>query len=187
MKKEDVFKNELNCIKNDRLRRSASFLVSQLPDYFFEIPASSTGKYHPNYALGRGGLVRHTKAAVLLANDLLFNNQTIGNDFTKLEKDIIIMALIIHDGLKSGVNKEQYTVIEHPLLISEFVTRHQNELELKDPEIKLLKLLLETHMGEWVKDYKGNEVLSKPETKQQKFVHMCDYLASRKYLEVKIY
>ena len=41
-----------------------------LPEYFFEVAASSTGKYHPVYALGVGGLVRHTIAAVEIANEM---------------------------------------------------------------------------------------------------------------------
>ena len=39
-------------------------------------------------------------------------------------------------------------------------------------------------MGPWTKDHDGNEVLEAPHTKYQNFVHMCDYLASRKFLEV---
>ena len=39
-------------------------------------------------------------------------------------------------------------------------------------------------MGSWTKDYNGVEVLEKPKTKYQNFVHMCDYLASRKCLLV---
>ena len=31
---------------------------------------------------------------------------------------------------------------------------------------------------------KGVEVLEKPKTKYQNFVHMCDYLASKKFLNV---
>ena len=40
-------------------------------------------------------------------------------------------------------------------------------------------------MGPWNTNYKGNEVLPKPKTKYENFVHMCDYLASRKYLNIK--
>lgn len=43
---------------------------------------------------------------------------------------------------------------------------------------------IETHMGRWTKDYKSSrEVLQKPSTGMQNFVHQCDYLASRKCLE----
>jgi hypothetical protein len=40
-------------------------------------------------------------------------------------------------------------------------------------------------MGQWNYDYKSKKaVLPKPKTGKQFFVHMCDYLASRKFLEV---
>ena len=40
-------------------------------------------------------------------------------------------------------------------------------------------------MGEWNTDYKTKEeVLPLPESEMQKFTHLCDYLASRKMLEV---
>ena len=35
------------------------------------------------------------------------------------------------------------------------------------------------------KDYNGDEILEIPKTKYQSFVHMCDYLASRKFLEIR--
>ena len=40
-------------------------------------------------------------------------------------------------------------------------------------------------MGAWNKDFDGNEVLPIPRTKYQSFVHMCDYLASRKFINVE--
>ena len=54
-----------------------------------------------------------------------------------------------------------------------------------DSEIELICSVIETHMGEWTRDYKGNEVLEKPKTKYQKFVHMCDFLSSRKFLNIE--
>lgn len=44
--------------------------------------------------------------------------------------------------------------------------------------------LITTHMGQWNTDYKTKEeIMPKPSTKAQSFVHLCDYLASRKFLE----
>lgn len=59
-----AFENELREIKNDALRSFVARCLEAAPDYFFEMPASTTGRHHPNYALGQGGLVRHVKAAV---------------------------------------------------------------------------------------------------------------------------
>jgi hypothetical protein len=40
-------------------------------------------------------------------------------------------------------------------------------------------------MGQWNKDYKtGMEIMPKPKDEYQKFVHLVDYLASRKCLEM---
>ncbi len=184
MKKIDYFKTELGYIKDERLRESAKKIIAMLPDYFFTIPASSTGKYHPRYASGHSGLVRHTKVVVRIAHELLNNNKTIGDEFKEIEKDIIIIALIIHDGLKSGLVESKYTAFDHPLLISKFVSDNYKKFDLTLDEVKLMTSILETHMGEWTKDYRGKEVLPKPQTKYQKFGHMCDYLASRKFINV---
>ena len=72
-RKEKVLtvEKEFMWIKNKNIRKFAIDMVSILPDYFFVVPASSTGKYHPEYSLGEGGLVRHTKSAVLIAKTLL--------------------------------------------------------------------------------------------------------------------
>ena len=64
--------NEIHYIKDFHLQNLvASYLIEYVPDFFWEIGASSTGKYHPAFSQGEGGLVRHTKAVVAFANELL--------------------------------------------------------------------------------------------------------------------
>lgn len=183
MNREEIFKDELGFIKSDRIRKSCIEMLKILPDYFFEIEASSTGKYHPNYALGKGGLVRHTKAAVRIAKELL-GDACIGDKYTQDEKDLMIMALILHDGVKSGVPKEKYTRFDHPIMIGQMIMDNEENMELEMEEIEFLDDVIKTHMGPWTTDYNGVEVLERPKTKYQNFVHMCDFLASRKFLEV---
>ena len=158
-------------------------MINKLPDYFFEVPASSTGKYHPSFSLGDGGLLRHTKAAVRIAIEL-FNDSAL-NNFNQNEKDLIIFALTLHDSLKSGLVKSEYTLFEHPILMSDFIKKSKDELELTDKEIEFVCNCIKTHMGPWTTNYKGEEVLEPPKDKYQRFVHMCDYLASRKFLDIK--
>lgn len=183
MDKVEVFKKELTYIKNEKYRIAAKQLIDLLPDYFFEIPASSTGKYHPQFAQGDGGLVRHTKVAVRMCYELS-NNKTIGYSFTNAEKDLMIVALIMHDGLKSGVIKEKYTRIDHPLLVAKFIKDNKDKINLTNGEINFVTQVIETHMGEWNKDFNDIEVLPLPKNKYQRFVHMCDFLASKKFIEV---
>ena len=180
----EVFNTELSFIKDKRIKNSLITMLNKLPDYFYEDPASSTGKYHPSFSLGKGGLVRHTKVAVRIAKELLDNPSL--NNFNQNEKDLILFALTLHDGLKSGlVKNSQYTLFEHPILISNYIKDNMDELELEDDEIDLVCRCVETHMGPWTKNYKGEDILEPPTDKYQRFVHMCDYLASRKFLDVK--
>ncbi len=181
MNKKEHFKKELSYIKSDRIKKANETMLELLPDYFFEIAASSTGKYHPEYALGKGGLIRHTKAAVRIGFELL-SNPSIGDKYTSDEKDLMLMGLMLHDGLKLGLPQEKYTRFDHPILIADFIMDNEEKLGLEINEIEFLCDIVKTHMGVWTKDYNGEEILEAPKTKYQNFVHMCDYLASRKCL-----
>ena len=115
-RKTEEFGKEINLIGDAERRLFVSRCLENVADYFFEVPASSTGKYHPAYSLGRGGLVRHTKVAVHIADDLLCLDM-----FSSLLpiKDAIIYALILHDTCKSGRNgieNNGFTMSTHPLI-----------------------------------------------------------------------
>ena len=71
MDRKEIFKDELNYIANEDIKESLITMIEMIPDYFFHIPASSTGKYHPLYATEDGGLLRHTKAVVRMAQNYL--------------------------------------------------------------------------------------------------------------------
>ena len=179
------FETEINYIKDKNLKKDLKTLINLLPDYFFEIQAASTGKYHPKFASGDGGLVRHTKVAVRFAYELL-NNNIIGCKFTDRDKDLIIIALTLHDGLKCGLEHNRYTKFEHPLLISKYIMENKEKLTMDIDDIRKVCSMIETHMGEWTYDnYNKKEVLPRPKTAEQRFVHMCDYLASRKFVNVE--
>lgn len=185
MRKLELLKKEINYVKDVSLRKDLKVLIGVLPNYFFEIPAASTGKYHPSFAQGEGGLIRHTKVAVRIAYELLTNN-TVGAKFTDRDKDLIIMALILHDGVKSGMEHSKYTKFDHPLLVSKLIMENMSKLSMEVDDIRKMCSMIESHMGEWNFDtYQQKEVLPKPKTAEQRFVHMCDYLASRKFLDVK--
>ena len=183
MDKISYFDKEYYYIKDDKKREDLKYLVSELPDYFFEIPASSTGKYHPEFASTKNGLVKHTKVAVRIAKELLDNPGL--NNFKDNEKDIIIMALTLHDGLKKGNPEEKYTKVDHPLLASSFIRERKDKLSLNNEELDLLTRIISSHMGIWNKDFNDNEVLPIPKDKYERFVHMCDYLSSKKFINVE--
>lgn len=183
--KIDCFKKELGYIKNSQYLEDFKYLIENLPDYFFKVAASSTGKYHPEFSLGDGGLLRHTKAAVRIAYELL-NNPCIGDKYTNREKDLMIIGLTLHDGIKHGVPEEKYTRADHPLLASKYVRDNSSNLKMDDSDIDFICNVIESHMGPWNEHpYTKEEILPVPKNKYQNFVHMCDYLASRRFLDIK--
>ena len=181
MNKLKYFEKEISYIKNKTKRKDLEYLINLLPDYFFTIPASSTGKYHPKFAGTNNGLVKHTKVAVRIAYDLF----EITDIFTDDDKDLIIMALILHDGLKKGIKEEEYTRFDHPLLISQLIMENTKNLEMDIDDIRKMCTLIESHMGKWNQNKYSKTELPLPTTQMQKFVHKCDYLASRNYLNVR--
>ncbi len=175
-----MFEKELSYIRNTIVREVAEEGVSLIPDYFYHVPASSSGKYHPQYALGEGGLYRHVQAAVSVAK-MLF---TI-HDFTEVEQDLIIASLILHDGWKQGFDGSAgKTLHAHPLIAANAL--RANILAEVDPRLYTLETIcdnISSHMGQWNTNQYDTTVLPLPKTKMEKFVHLCDYIASRKSLE----
>lgn len=168
----------IDCIKNTNIKQQLFIAFDKVPNYFYKVAASSTGKYHPTYALGEGGLLRHTIAATKIGCDIV-NLEMF--ELTDDEKDYIICALLLHDTCKSGVLNEptKYTLFEHPLLAAKRI----NDICFREFANNVAPLIA-SHMGQWNTSNRSSIVLPKPETKMQKIVHLCDYLVSRKYLEV---
>lgn len=173
---------QVNLIKDKDIKRDVEYMLTQIPEYFYTVPASSTGKYHPEFSLGEGGLVRHTKAAVRIAVEL-FELE----DFNDKTKDMIIAALILHDSLKHGYSYSEYTQFEHPIYAAQFLIKNFEEGKLNSNEniIHIIAELIACHMGKWNTNKYSMTELPLPSHKVEKFVHMCDYLASRKFLNIK--
>lgn len=179
MNKRAIFQKELSYIVDEDIRESLAIMIDKIPDYFFTIAAASTGKYHPSYAQNTGGLVRHTKAAVRIAYEL-FNIYK----FKQRTKDLIIMALVLHDSVKKGENESTYTLFDHPLLACEFLRKNQSELLINKDDIDFVCSCISTHMGKFNTSNYSDTILPLPTSPEQKFVHMCDFLASRKVINI---
>ena len=172
----------LNTFENDDIKDFAIVLLDNLPEYIWSVPASSTGKYHPQYSLGLGGLMRHQVAVVRFLNFFLELEQY-GGGMTSRERDLMRVAALIHDGMKSGTqddyNKSKYTKFNHPILMAD-VIRSTDGLEASERDF--IAHCIESHMGQWSSDKKTGIELPKPKDEYQKLVHLADYLASRKTL-----
>lgn len=182
-----IFDEILDTIENDDMKEYAKLCLDIIPPYIFICPASSSGKFHPSYALGEGGLARHTCAVVRFLNHT-FEIECM-NKWTSRERDILRIAGMMHDSYKSGsqieYEKNKYTKHEHPLLAANAI-RHTKGCELiSDSEIELIASTIESHMGAFCTSNRSSIVLPTPQNRFQKMLHWADYLASRKDIEVK--
>ena len=107
MKNENakIFELLLDAFENEDIKQFAESCIDTIPEYFWHVGASSTGKYHPSYALGELGLARHTCALVRFLNHML-SIDCIKNEFSSRERDLMRVAGIMHDSMKSGTDED---------------------------------------------------------------------------------
>lgn len=175
-----LFANELNDIKDAKLQAFAVKLLVDAPDYFFTVPASSSGKYHPYFAREEGGLVKHTRCVVFYAE---CNAESF--DFDAHLRDLVIIAAIAHDIKKQGDNNfGKHTVWEHPELAYNFVL----ETQKKNPELitvedaTIIANAILCHMGKWSHHpefTRGKKAYPMPVTLFDYALQSADYMASR--------
>jgi HD superfamily phosphohydrolase YqeK len=172
------FARELELIVNEELRMVVkSYLDERVPAYFWQIGASSSGKFHPVFSQGWGGLVRHTKAVVMFAEELL---RMSSYAYMKDEyKDYVIAACIIHDTAKYGtgeeMDKKEYKnhAENAAILFNDFA----KECDYQPSEFMLNAV--RAHMGQW-----STNKEDRPFTNIDRCVHMADYMASRSFIDI---
>lgn len=179
MNKAKFFEREITLIKNEDYRNFIEhYLNNVCPNYFWEIGASSSGKFHPQFSQGEGGLVRHTKAVVLFAEELLRMSSYMY--MSDEHKDYVIMACILHDTCKYGIveyNKEDYKDHAKNASILTKVTWKKYFDELPS---EFFLSAIKCHMGQW------SEREDRPFTNIDRCVHMADYMASRSFIDIPI-
>ena len=191
MTTKEMFIAEIEKIKRADLKEVALELVDEIPEYFWVVPASSSGKYHPEISLGDGGLVRHSIMVSRIAEDLV-RCEMLGranDDYY----DIARFTALFHDSFKSGKVAEDgtysdHTVFEHPRIASQFIKAKLESKGIDSYLVEIISGAIYTHMGIWCVDTYGErngnpqKALSKPRTDFEKLIHIADYTASRKYI-----
>ena len=177
-----MFINEIGDIKDADLKAFATELIANADDYFFVVPASSSGKYHPPFDLGDGGLVRHTRLVAYMAKSLAESYC-----FSDYDTDCLIVAALAHDIKKQGNGDTGHTVWDHPILAMHYVQEIYGKTNFKVPAETIEKIsnAVSSHMGKWGNEprfCKGNTPLPMPVTEFEKALQAADYVASRKEL-----
>ena len=174
-----LFNREINLIKNETLREAVKqYMAEDTPDYFWSEGASSSGKYHPKFSQGVGGLVRHTKAVVMFAEELL---RMSSYAYMKAEyKDYVIAACLLHDTVKYGIGEEidKAAYADHGKNAAREFDHFACHYCHYRPSEFLLNAIT-AHMGQWTTDRED-----RPFTSIDRCVHLADYMASRSFIDI---
>ena len=161
---------EVAQIDDDEIRNFVKMTLDNVDPIHRIKPASSTGKYHPKYAAGEGGLIRHTKVVVRNIIELIRATPAI-----ECEKDELIAAAIIHDMWKYPEGRDhEFTAFDHPALGGQWC---------KDHGFETIGRLVAAHQGIWTtsRQMPGFEN-EQPRKFDEWCLHYSDLLASRTYL-----
>jgi len=161
---EEVYERlpEIDAIYDEELRsQTVTFFLKCCPDYFWEEPASATGKYHPPDESGKHGTWLHTKrvfATYANLSESFAEMQLI----TEEERNQGKAAALIHDTFNYGwpSSNRDMTTSEHDVIAASVVNY------LTDLPREICHLV-HSHMGPWGEG-------KTPETKNELLFHMSD-------------
>lgn len=158
------------------------------PNIFGSCPQQHQENFTPDQDAGEGGLVRHSRMVCEVAISLM--ELEMWQPLKQYENEIYA-ACLIHDTWKLGevseyIPKKTWTKHEHPLIASkkfqEFAQNYPGLTSKMKEQCKIICECVETHMGQWNEFKYSKVVLRKPFSPVQKFVHLCDYIASRNFI-----
>ena len=179
MDKHEFFEREILNIESIDLQDFVRwFFDNRVGAWFFKSGASSSGKYHPQFAQGEGGLVRHTRAVEWVCEELL---RMSGYAYMRAEyKDYARVACLLHDVRKYGrgdaEDKDCYK--EHGAIAADDIRMAWFEFfGTHAPD--LLLMAVRSHMGQWTENRDD-----RPFTNIDRLVHMADYIASRPFWDI---
>lgn len=183
MDKVIVFDELLSKFETEEMKRYCIDMIKEIPDYIFEIPSSTSLKYHNKTQCQPHGQVYHILMFGEIMNYIL-ELDYVKNKTDEKQRDCLRCTPIFHDALKCGTNGSQYTVHDHPLLAGEWIRNTVVEHDIDAETKECIARLCESHSGQWTTNKRSKTVLPEPETDEQFLVHMCDYLASRSNLDM---
>lgn len=171
-------------------RNLAEFLIDQLDDYWFIKPASSTGKYHPKFNNGEGGLVRHSLNVCMWWQQMYraFEQELISFSDRDDMYDLGLIACLFHDAKKYGDAEEnsRWVKKDHDVKSMEWflhnveIYEHTNDMNFDNKAINYIANAIDHHNGPW-------STHGAPRTIFERLVFICDYASSQKIHEQEVF
>jgi hypothetical protein len=188
MKIQEIFADELTMIHDQKIKNFVLKCFDELcPDYFWTVPCSTSGEYHPKISLGTGGLVRHVKLAVWWGLELIKAMK----EMPELKEipaqqlqDEVVATLLLHDLIKNGEGLgpdgrplDRSVTGTHGVTLTAKIVNSDVFGDMLESDGKYDRILegIACHMGVWTTDPNY-----KPFGDFTYLIHLADYCASRK-------
>lgn len=182
--KISLFREVLEKFETEEIKEYCKDMIGLIPDDCLILPSSTSMKYHNAKQCQIFGNTYHIIIVAEICNYLL------GLEHNKLafskekQRDCMRVGAILHDAIKLGFNGSQYSLFNHPELAAEWIKTTVVPNDIKDELKNYIAGLVASHSGEWNTSNRSKQVLKKPETPEQKFIHECDYLGSRANIDM---
>lgn len=181
-----VFKPQLEKFETEEMRLYCEDMIEQIPDYIFEMPSSTSGKYHNATQCMPHGQIYH----IIMFSEIMNYRLALKGNQEKFkspaQRDAMRCTPIFHDALKCGTNGSAFSVHDHPMLAGQWVREANVEHDIDEKVKEAIARMCERHSGEWTTSKKSKVVLPEPENAMELFVHECDYLSSRNNIDMQI-
>ena len=181
-----IFAPYLEKFETDHMKQYCADMIKLIPDYIFDMPSSTSGKYHNATQCQPHGQIYHIVMFASIMNYRL--NLECNKDKFKYpeQRDAMRCVPIFHDAIKCGWNGSKFTVHEHPMLAGEWVRNTVVEHDIDQKVKEAIARMCERHSGEWTTSTRCDVVLPKPENAMEVFIHECDILSSRSDIDMQI-
>ncbi|MEZ3118199.1 HD domain-containing protein [Halobaculum sp. MBLA0147] len=160
-------------IENSDLRMDVLDTIGEVPEYFWEAPATSSAEYHNQFARGEHGLWIHVLMAATALEGVV-DSYVEQAQLTESEVDFARAAVLLHDGWKYGDSWQSGdgAASDHDLRAADEL----RERGFPEPVVDAVA----SHMGPW---YDGPD----PSTPLEQVVHQADMMGSRRHVTPAVY
>lgn len=163
----------VDLVEDVDLRARTVEAIAAFPAYFWTAPATSSDRYHNQYARGERGLWIHVAMAATALERVVDSHVEQGR-LSDRQADLARAAVLLHDGRKFGDRwrQGQSADRDHDLRMADVVRRRG----FPEPVAQAIA----SHMGPW---YDGPQ----PSTPLEQVVHQADMVASARHVTPAVY
>lgn len=186
---EAVIKRKiLSIVKNrfetEQIKEYFLDMGEHIPDYFFTMPASTSGKFHNSKQCEDFGQLYH----VFMFSSIMEHRLRLKGNKEKYNtpeiRDCMRCVPFFHDAVKCGWNGSRHTVPDHPMLAAQWVRDTIVEHDISAEYKEMIACMCEAHSGEWNTNRSGKPIMPEPRSDMEFFVHECDILSSRNDIDM---